>query len=58
LPKLDARKTGLVAGTKVATTAGWAKVETIAEGQQVLTFDGGLQTVVAITRHVLMADTN
>jgi hypothetical protein len=57
LPKLDARKTGLVAGTKVATTAGWAKVETIAEGQQVLTFDGGLQTVVAITRHVLMTDT-
>jgi hypothetical protein len=57
LPKLDARTTGLVAGINVATTAGWAKVETITEGQQVLTFDGGLQTVVAITRHVLMADT-
>ncbi len=57
-PKLDARTTGMIAGTKVATAAGWAKVETICEGQQVLTFDGGLQTVVAITRHVLMADTN
>jgi hypothetical protein len=56
-PKLDARTTGLVSGTKVATNAGWARVETIREGQQVLTFDGGLQTVVGITRHALMADT-
>ena len=56
-PKLDARTTGMVAGTKVATHAGWAAVETIREGQQVLTFDGGLQTVVAVTRHALMADT-
>ena len=56
LPKLDARTTGMVAGTKVATNAGWAKIETINEGQQVLTFDGGLQTVIAVTRHLLMAD--
>ena len=58
LPKLDTRTTGMVAGTKVATNAGWASVETIREGQQVLTFDGGLQTVIAVTRHVLMADTH
>lgn len=57
LPTLDARTTGMVAGTKVATNAGWAQVETIRAGQQVLTFDGGLQTIVAVTRHVLMADT-
>lgn len=56
LPKLDAETTGMVAGTKVATNTGWAKVETIREGQQVLTFDGGLQTVIAITRHMLIAD--
>ncbi|SMX33367.1 Hint domain-containing protein [Octadecabacter ascidiaceicola] len=56
-PKLDARTTGMVSGTKVATQAGWAPIEIIREGQQVLTFDGGLQTVVAITRHALMADT-
>lgn len=56
LPTLDARTTGMVAGTKVATNAGWASVETIREGQQVLTFDGGLQTVIAVTRHALMAD--
>ncbi len=56
LPKLDAWTTGMVAGTKVATRAGWAAVETIHEGQQVLTFDGGFQTVIAVTRHRLMAD--
>lgn len=33
LPKLDARTTGLVAGTKVATHSGWARVETIRKGQ-------------------------
>ncbi|MBU2994733.1 Hint domain-containing protein [Octadecabacter sp. 1_MG-2023] len=58
LPKLDTHTTGMVSGTKVATNTGWAKVETIREGQQVLTFDGGLQTVIAVTRHVLMADTD
>ena len=55
-PQLDARTSGMVAGTKVATNAGWASVETIREGQKVLTFDGGLQTVIAVTRHVLNAD--
>lgn len=56
LPRLDANTSGMVAGTKVATNAGWAAVETIREGQQVLTFDGGLQTVIAVTRNILMAD--
>ncbi|MGJ8612365.1 MAG: Hint domain-containing protein [Octadecabacter sp.] len=56
LPRLDARTTGIIAGTKVATKAGWVPIETIHTGQQVLTFDGGLQTVVAITRHRLLAD--
>lgn len=56
MPTLDARTTGMVAGTKVATGAGWTSVETIKQGQQVLTFDGGLQTVIAVTRHVLMTD--
>jgi len=58
LPKLDARTSGLIAGTKVATNNGWAPIETIREGQQVLTFDGGLQTVIGVTRHTLMADNN
>jgi len=55
MPTLDARTTGMVAGTKVATRAGWASVENVREGQEVLTFDGGLQTVIAITRHVLFS---
>ena len=58
LPELDARTSGLVSGTKVATKAGWTFVENVQVGQQVLTFDGGLQTVVALTRHVLIANTN
>lgn len=45
--------TGLVAGTKVATQMGWRVVEAVAAGDQVLTFDGGLQTVVAVHRHVV-----
>jgi len=56
LPKLDARTSGLVAGTKVATRAGWTAIENVQAGQQILTFDGGLQTVLSVTRHVLMAD--
>ncbi len=56
LPKLDAWTTGMVAGTKVATRNGWTAIEKIQPGQDVLTFDGGLQRVVSVTRHVLMAD--
>lgn len=40
--------TGLVAGTRFATPNGWRAVEAIAAGDQVLTFDGGFQTVVAV----------
>lgn len=56
LPTLDARTSGIVAGTKVATPNGWAKIETIVPGQKVLTFDGGLQPVVSVTRHILMSE--
>lgn len=44
---------GLVAGTKVATQMGWRVVEAVTAGDQVLTFDGGLQTVAAVTRQVV-----
>lgn len=56
MPRLDTQTTGMIAGTKVATNMGWRKVEAICEGDQVLTFDGGLQTVIAVTRHFLMTD--
>jgi hypothetical protein len=58
MPTLDAKTSGIIAGTKVATKAVWAPIETVQIGQQVLTFDIGLQTVIAITRNVLMANKN
>ena len=44
---------GLVAGTKVATQIGWRVVEAVAAGDLVLTFDGGLQVVTAVTRQTV-----
>ena len=46
---------GMLAGTRVATAMGWRRVEAICEGDQVLTFDGGLQTVVAVRRQVIFS---
>jgi hypothetical protein len=42
--------TGVVAGTRVATTMGWRDVAALTKGDLVLTFDGGLQEVTAIAR--------
>lgn len=50
VPPMSRRRTGLVAGTKVATNLGWRPVEAIAVGDRVLTFDSGPQPVVAVTR--------
>lgn len=44
---------GLVAGTKVATAMGWRVVEAVTVGDQVLTFDGGMQQVRAVRRDVV-----
>jgi len=41
---------GLMGGTKVATAMGWRPVEAIAEGDKVLTFDAGLQTITKVDR--------
>ncbi len=48
--------TGLVAGTKVATPIGWRVIEGIVTGDRVLTFDGGMQRVVAVRRQVIYSD--
>lgn len=45
---------GLVAGTQVATQIGWRDVAAVAVGDQVLTFDGGLQTVAAVERQTFV----
>ena len=50
---LTATNNGLVAGTKVATQMGWRPVEAVTAGDQVLTFDGGLQDVVSVRRDVV-----
>lgn len=47
---------GIVAGTKVASRMGWRPVEAIAAGDEVLTFDGGLQAVVAVERRTVVSD--
>jgi hypothetical protein len=47
---------GIVAGTKVATAIGWRPVQAIIAGDQVLTFDGGLQTVIEVRRLTLCAE--
>lgn len=44
------RLSGFTSGTRVATAQGWRPIEAIAVGDRVMTFDNGLQTVVAATR--------
>lgn len=44
---------GLVEGTHVATQNGWQPVETLRAGDDVLTFDGGMQRVTAVVRDEL-----
>ncbi len=41
---------GLVAGTKIATDKGWRPVETVADGDLILTFDRGLQKVLSVNK--------
>ncbi|MEL6508654.1 MAG: Hint domain-containing protein [Pseudomonadota bacterium] len=45
--------TGLVSGTRVATRMGWRPVEALAVGDEVLTFDHGLQTVIELRRDIV-----
>jgi hypothetical protein len=42
--------TGLTAGTRVLTDGGWLPAEQLAEGDRVMTFDGGLTPVVSLRR--------
>ena len=44
---------GIAAGTRVATALGWRDAGALQAGDMVLTFDGGLQPVTAITRRPL-----
>jgi len=44
---------GLVSGTRVATSKGWCPVEKVAIGDSVLTFDAGLQVVIAASHNLI-----
>lgn len=44
---------GILVGTRIASNLGWRAVEALAPGDQVLTFDGGMQTIVETRRKVL-----
>lgn len=46
----DGVDAGLAIGTIVATQFGWRRVETLREGDKVMTFDGGLQEVTTLKR--------
>lgn len=50
---------GLLGGTHVASNLGWRPVEALAVGDQVLTFDHGMQPITALYRETLVtgADT-
>jgi hypothetical protein len=50
------RRQGLIAGTRVASNIGWRKVEKLAVGDKVLTFDNGMQVIVGIDRQILFAN--
>ena len=53
---LNIMTTGLIAGTRIATTMGWRQVEAIAVGDTVLTFDNGMQTVAEVNRTTAWVD--
>jgi hypothetical protein len=44
---------GVIAGTRIATSIGWRMVEMIAPGDRVLTFDNGMQEVTHVVHSLL-----
>ncbi|MEL6608459.1 MAG: Hint domain-containing protein [Pseudomonadota bacterium] len=50
------RRSGLLHATRVATRRGWRAVESLAVGDEVLTFDAGLQPITAIERVINWPD--
>jgi hypothetical protein len=49
-------QTGLIGAVRVASTAGWRNVRSIVPGDRVLTFDSGMQPVLAVHSHPLWDD--
>ncbi|MFN3823328.1 MAG: Hint domain-containing protein [Pseudorhodobacter sp.] len=53
---LAAPETGLISGTQVETSQGWADVRSLRTGDLVQTVDGGLRPVRALSRHWIAPD--
>ncbi len=51
LAPLDAPRGGLSEGTLVESRSGWQPIESLAAGDEIFTYDGGLRRIKAITRH-------
>ncbi|WP_420862459.1 Hint domain-containing protein [Algirhabdus cladophorae] len=56
VPAQATASSGFAAGTLVATQNGWQDVALVQAGDQVLTFDGGLQTVKSIRKELAWQD--
>ncbi|MEM9350850.1 MAG: Hint domain-containing protein [Pseudomonadota bacterium] len=52
------RRSGLLHSTRVATRMGWREVEALTVGDDVLTFDNGMQKITAIERVINWPDHN
>ncbi|NDR59690.1 Hint domain-containing protein [Aliiruegeria sabulilitoris] len=52
VPRAADQQGGLVAGTLVATEAGWMPAEKIGVGDMVMTFDDDLQEITGVTRRL------
>lgn len=50
--RTDYQMRGITSGTRIATTDGWRRVDTLAVGDHVLTFDNGPQKLAAVTRAI------
>lgn len=52
-PVLITAGSGFLAGTRVVTPGGWAKVESLNIGDEVLTFDQGFRRIMAISSELI-----
>ncbi|MEL0435728.1 Hint domain-containing protein [Phycobacter sp. K97] len=54
LPMVSVGQGGFMAGTHVASNLGWRPIEALAVGDEVLTFDHGMQPIVELGRETLL----
>lgn len=57
-PEPSGVQSGLLSGTRVATSLGWRAVQALCAGDLVVTFDAGLQPLTGVTRHPVWTGTD